>query len=70
MNGRHRVALERDLTIVVTALAEDRPLASRRRDHALIGATSGIATSGPIYRKPDSGNLQLVHLGSHSELGL
>jgi hypothetical protein len=41
---------------------------------AVSGAITAIATSGPtsslIYRKPDDASLELVRLGSHSELGL
>jgi mRNA-degrading endonuclease YafQ of YafQ-DinJ toxin-antitoxin module len=41
---------------------------------AASGAINAIAASGPtlilIYRKPDDASLELVRLGSHSELGL
>jgi hypothetical protein len=36
-------------------------------------ANGGIirtAIFGPIYRKPDAESLELVRMGSHSELGL
>lgn len=61
---------------IVKALASDKPLAGKHRDHALTGDWKIIATtsSNPdlvlIYRKPDDVVLQLVRLGSHSELGL
>lgn len=34
------------------------------------GPTIATATSGLIHRKPDADTLELVRLGSHSELGL
>ena len=50
-------------------------LAAERRCHAGISITHypAIATSvrnSLIYRKPDDDSLELVRLGSHSELGL
>jgi mRNA interferase YafQ len=35
--GPHRATLERDFIEVVTALANDQPLAEKHRDHALSG---------------------------------
>ncbi len=61
---------------VVTELSADRPLDPRQRDHALSGPWSdhGDCHIRPdlvlIYRKPDSEHLDLVRLGSRSELGL
>ena len=58
------------------ALAENRPLASRHRDHALAGQWGDHRDCHVhpdlvlIYRKPDSHHLDLVRLGSHSRLGL
>ena len=61
---------------VVELLAADTSLARRHVDHALTGdwADHRDCHIRPdlilIYRKPDDDNLELVRLGSHSELGL
>ena len=74
--GPHRATLAGDFTAVVTALAHDAPLAERHRDHALTGDWKDHRDCHIkpdlvlIYRKPDDAVLQLVRLGSHSELGL
>jgi mRNA interferase YafQ len=74
--GPHRATLERDFIGVVTALANDQPLAEKHRDHALSGDWKDHRDCHLkpdlvlIYRKPDDEVLQLVRLGSHSELGL
>jgi mRNA interferase YafQ len=74
--GPHRATLERDFIEVVTALANDQPLAEKHRDHALSGDWKDHRDCHLkpdlvlIYRKPDDEALQLVRLGSHSELGL
>lgn len=74
--GTHRATLQTDLRPVLTALAHDEPLRSRYRDHALTGVWSDHRDCHVkpdlilIYRKPDLDTLQLVRLGSHSELGL
>jgi len=74
--GPHRGTLESDFVEVVTALATDQPLAQRHRDHALSGDWQDHRDCHIkpdlilIYRKPNAEVLQLVRLGSHSELGL
>jgi len=74
--GRHRSTLEGDLTIVLNALAKDRTLEASYRDHQLTGNWVGCRDCHLypdlvlIYRKPDTDTLQLVRLGSHSELRL
>ncbi len=74
--GQHRTTLEREFTALVSALAEDQTLATRHRDHALSGEWSDHRDCHVkpdlvlIYRKSDPDTLQLVRLGSHSELGL
>lgn len=74
--GRHRTTLDADLVSVLLALANDRLLEPRHRDHALAGdwkdyrdchVTPDLVL---IYPKPDSDTLRLVRLGSHSDLGL
>jgi mRNA interferase YafQ len=65
-----------DFVAIITALANDQPLAEKHRDHALAGDWKDHRDCHVkpdlvlIYRKPDDGVLQLVRLGSHSELGL
>lgn len=74
--GPHRATLERVFIEVVTALANDQPLAEKHRDHVLSGDWKDHRDCHIkpdlvlIYRKPDDEVLQLVRLGSHSELGL
>jgi len=54
----------------------DGPLAERYRDHSLTGDWKDHRDCHIkpdlvlIYRKPDEDRLQLIRLGSHSELGL
>jgi len=73
--GQHREILADDFTEVLTALADDQPLAEKYRDHAITGDWKDHRDCHIkpdlvlIYRKPDADKLQLVRLGSHSELG-
>lgn len=74
--GRYRDTFQRDLATILRALASDQPLEARRRDHALSGSWNDCRDCHLrpdlvlIYRKPDPDTLELVRLGSHSELGL
>lgn len=74
--GRHRKSVDALLMKVVAMLAADEPLSRRYFDHALVGewADHRDCHIKPdlvmIYRKPDDEMLELVRLGSHSELGL
>ncbi len=74
--GQHRATLDADLIPVVKALANDQVLEPRYRDHSLTGDWKGHRDCHIkpdlvlIYEKPDDVVLQLVRLGSHSELGL
>jgi mRNA interferase YafQ len=71
--GRH---LDAELVEAVTMLAEDKPLPRRYFDHPLGGEWNDHRDCHIrpdlilIYRKPDAESLELVRLGSHSELGL
>ncbi len=75
-NGPHRKTLERDFITVVTRLADDQPLIEKHRDHSLTGEWKDHRDCHIkpdlilIYRKTDENTLDLVRLGSHSELGL
>lgn len=61
---------------VVSQLAQDTPLAIRYKDHPLTGEWSDHRDCHIkpdlvlIYRKVGDDLLQLVRIGSHSELGL
>ena len=72
--GNHRHELEAVVTFAVTLLAADQPLPEKNHDHALGGDWRDHRECHLkpdlllIYRKPDAEGLQLVRLGSHSEL--
>jgi mRNA interferase YafQ len=74
--GPHRETPVGDFTAIVMALANDRALAEKHRDHALTGDWKDFRDCHIkpnlvlIYGKPNDTTLQLVRLGSHSELGL
>lgn len=73
---RHRETLDADLKSVFQALANDYLLEPRHHDHALTSDWKDHRDCHIkpdlvlIYRKPDAETLQLVRIGSHSELGL
>jgi mRNA interferase YafQ len=75
-SGIHGKRLDALLMEIVDLLAVDEPLPPRNRDHALSGEWSDCRDCHIrpdlvlIYRKPDADSLELVRLGSHSELGL
>ena len=74
--GAHRGTLASDFLAILKALADDKPLAEKHRDHALTGEWKDHRDCHVkpdlvlIYRKPNDEVLQLVRLGSHSEIGL
>jgi mRNA interferase YafQ len=73
-SGCYRLELEAVLILAVSLLADDKPLPERNRDHALGGEWRDHRECHLkpdlllIYRKTDAEVLQLVRLGSHSEL--
>jgi mRNA interferase YafQ len=73
--GRYGKTLDRELTEVVQLLATDVPLPRKNFDHSLSGEWRDHRDCHVrpdlilIYRKPDDSHLDLVRLGSHSELG-
>jgi len=75
-SGRLASKLDALLLEVTTLLAADSQLPQRYVDHALIGRWKDHRDCHIrpdlilIYRKPDDATLELVRLGSHSELGL
>lgn len=72
--GQHRGEIERLISEAATILSEDGVLPQKYRDHNLSGEWSDVRECHLkpdvllIYRKPDSDTLQLIRLGSHSEL--
>ena len=64
------------LAEAIDLLRTDTPLPARFRDHPLSGVWHDCRDCHIrpdlvlIYRKPDDDTLELVRLGSHSELGL
>ncbi len=75
-SGRYGKKLDAVLLEVVEMLAVDTPLPHKNFDHSLSGDWSDHRDCHVkpdlvlIYRKPDAETLELVRLGSHSELGL
>lgn len=75
LKGLYRATLEVELKQIVTALVLDQVLEARHRDHGLTGEWKDHRDCHIkpdlvlIYRKADE-VLQLVRIGSHSELGL
>lgn len=75
-SGRLGRKLDSLLVEVVDLLAVDKPLPRRNFDHPLTGDWNDHRDCHIrpdlvlIYRKPDPASLELVRLGSHSELGL
>jgi mRNA interferase YafQ len=76
VKGMHKAMLAKEFTHIVKSLALDEPLLEKYRDHALSGDWKDHRDCHIkpdlvlIYCKPDEEQLQLVRLGSHSELGL
>ncbi len=72
--GLHRATLVTDLRAILEALAADRPLEPRHRDHDLSGEWVGYRDCHVkpdlvlIYRKQNADVLRLARLGSHSEI--
>ena len=74
--GQHSLVLDDALLAVLKLLIADQPVPAKYRDHPLSGdwADHRDCHIKPdlvlIYRVPDADTLQLVRMGSHSELGL
>jgi len=74
--GQHRDTLDVLITDAVSLLVVDSPLLERQHDHALSGEWRDHRDCHLrpdlvlIYRLPDANSLELVRLGSHSELSL
>jgi mRNA interferase YafQ len=74
--GQYRAFLANQFVDIVRVLAKDDPLAESFHDYALMGKWEDHRDCHLrpdlvlIYKKPDSATLQLIRLGSHSELSL
>ncbi|MGB7651275.1 MAG: type II toxin-antitoxin system YafQ family toxin [Gallionella sp.] len=74
--GRHRNTVADDLMTVLQLLINNQSLPEKYYDHALSGDKIDHRDCHIkpdlvlIYRQPSNEVLQLVRLGSHSELGL
>lgn len=72
-SGRYKLE---DVLGIIEKLAKDEPLPDRHCDHALIGDLKDYRDCHIkpdlvlIYQKSDDNTLQLVRIGSHSELNL
>ncbi|TCD48919.1 type II toxin-antitoxin system YafQ family toxin [Chlorobium sp. N1] len=76
LSGKHGKKLEGLLRSLLSLLLEDQPLPRNLVDHPLNGLWKDCRDCHIkpdlvlIYRKPDEHTLELVRIGSHSELGL
>lgn len=76
LKGAHKVYLQQDLTVILTLLLDDATLPERYQDHPLSGDWKDCRDAHLlpdlvlIYRKVGIDKLELVRLGSHSELSL
>jgi mRNA interferase YafQ len=74
--GLHRNTLDADFLAAISLLAADNPMPQKFRDHLLTGEWKDHRDCHIrpdlmlIDRVPDAETLQLVRLGSHSELSL
>jgi mRNA interferase YafQ len=72
----HGKKLDALIAATISMLANDEALPARLHDHVLSGTWKDyrdchiLPDLVLIYRKPDDETLELVRLGSHSELGL
>ena len=73
--GRHCAALDDDLFTIVQLLVTDAKLPELMHDHSLTGNLKDCRDCHIkpdlvlIYRKTSDNTLELIRLGSHSELG-
>lgn len=74
--GKHKKSLDKDLSKAIDLFITGAPLPKRMHDHCLTGNWKDYRDCHIkpdlvlIYRKTDGETLDLVRLGSHSELGL
>lgn len=74
--GKHKKTIVEDLKETLTFLVKDKPLPKSYFDHPLTGEWKDCRDCHIkpdlilIYRKKGESTLDLIRLGSHSELGL
>ena len=74
--GAHKKTLAKDLNDVLKLLRAEKKLPEKYHDHPLVGDWKDHRDCHIkpdlvlIYRQPDKITLQLVRLGSHSQLGI
>lgn len=75
-SGRHSKKIDVELKVILSVLISDTKLPARNVDHQLYGNWNDhrdchiFPDLVLIYRKPDDETLELVRMGSHSELGI
>ncbi len=75
-SGRYSKNLDVELRTILQLLISDTPLPHRNFDHQLSGNWNDHRDCHIrpdlvlIYRKPDDDTIELVRMGSHSELGI
>jgi len=74
--GKHKKTLADDLKTALSLLVVDAELPPKYFDHTMIGNWNDHRNCHIkpdlvlLYRLPDSATLELVRMGSHSELGI
>jgi len=74
--GKYRKTLTEDLLVILELLITDIELPAKYFDHTMIGNWNDHRNCHIrpdlvlLYRVPDNETLQLVRIGSHSELGI
>ena len=74
--GKHKKTLIENLKVALNLLVKDKALPKSYYDHALSGEWKDCRDCHIkpdlilIYSKPNKTTLELIRLGSHSELGL
>jgi mRNA interferase YafQ len=72
--GANLAALNAELPMIISLLANDQVLPGKYKDHALSGNWVNHRECHikddllPVYRKPGEGELYLYRIGSHAEL--
>jgi mRNA interferase YafQ len=75
-SGIHAKTVDTMLLEIVGLLVNDSQLPERYFDHPLTGEWKDYRDLhikpdlAPIYRKPNDATLELIRIGSHSELGI
>ena len=74
--GQHKDTIEAELQTLVDLLLDDAALPEAYCDHAMVGEWKGFRDAHVkpdlvlMYEKVGAEGLQLVRIGSHSELGI